>query len=342
MLGFPHELRIRLSEDIPKDGQIAVMGRIPCFDGAEIYNIAKDIPPTKKCLKCAVLNMEHGKRNRELLPFLMTNEHLKDVDILFANELDDGTFRSGNIDSAKAIAEGMGFNYACGLEFIELRDSRDEKGYESNAVLSRYPIVRAASVHLPIEFDWYYSEQSRIGVRNAVFAELDLGDRFIGAICTHLENRATPEGRANQVREIAERAKLFFGDLPVVMGGDFNFNTFYSMDEKQSLQYVEEINSGKYRNVDEYEPSLKLLKEYGFNYSDFNGQYLPTRRCVLFGKKTWLHIDWIFGKNCKCLEHGMVSTLTEECKKWAPDDSPIQSYDGEQLSDHNAVWAVFR
>lgn len=339
MQSYPYELRVRLSDEVPQDGQFKVMKRLPVYDGAEVHNSATAVPAAKTSLRCAVFNMEHGNRNREIIPFLQTCEQLKDVDILFANELDDGTFRSGNIDTAKEIGTALNLNYAYGLEFIELVDPRDEKGYEGNAVFSRYPIVRADVLHMPEEYNWYFDSQKRIGARVAVFAELDIGGRHVGAVSIHLENRCIPAGRAEQINAVLRKADEFFGDIPVVMGGDFNFSTIYKMVPKLRDAFLAEQRAGIKRDVPSYEPSFALYKHYGYDYEHFNGDHILTSRDAIGDEPIFLHIDWIFAKGMTCSSHGVVSTLTEDCKKWAPADSPIQTFDGVQISDHNAVWA---
>ena len=339
MQGFPYELRLRLSDEVESDGQTVVMHRIPVFDTAETVNRGADAPQGKETVKVTVLNMEHGCRNKEIFSFLTSCSELKDTDILLASELDDGTYRSGNFDSTDAIAEALGFNSAYGLEFIELVDKRDQKGYEGNAIFSRYPIVRADVLHLTEEYNWYFDTQKRIGERVAVFAEMDVHGNHVGAVSIHLENRTTPEGRARQIKGILEKADDWFGNIPVVIGGDFNFYTFYGPDKEQGQVFLDEQMNGQVRDVDRYEPSFALFEKYGYEYKSFNGRYLPTCRDRINGCPVWLHLDWIFAKGMTCIGKGMVSTLTEDCIKWVPGDSPILEYKGTELSDHNAVWA---
>ena len=92
-----------------------------------------------------------------------------------ANELDDGCARSGNRNTALALAQAFGLNYAWGLEFIELVNDENAKGFHGNAVFSRWPIRRAGVIRLPEQYNWYFDRQKRIGGRMAVYAELDIG-----------------------------------------------------------------------------------------------------------------------------------------------------------------------
>ena len=340
MLGFPYDLRVRLGEEVPAQGQIAVMRRIPMFDGPEVYNITEQPQERKDSFKCAVFNMEHGCRNREIVPFLLENRDLCDADILFGNELDDGTERSGNFDSSKAIAEALGYNYAYALEFVELVNPNDMKGYEGNTLFSKWPIIWAKSLYVPEEYNWYFDEQVRIGGRVAVYAEIDINGKHVGAVCIHLENRTTPEGRGRQTEAILQKADEWFGNIPIVVGGDYNTNTFDGRRNDLAQIYLDEqVETGRKRDPEQYEPTFEIVEREGYHYRDFNGKYLETRRKPMGDTFVGMHLDWIFAKNTECLGHGMVSTVLAECD-WLPADSVVRQYTGKQLSDHNAVWAV--
>ena len=154
MEAIPYTLRVRLSDDVPHDGQLCVMRRIPQFDGPELCRLPLVPRPAPKTVRAAVFNVEHGYRIREIADFLEACPELADADILFGNEFDDGTERSGNINASRALAERLGFQYAYALEFIELVNPADTKGYEGNTLFSRWPIVRAESLYLPEGYNW--------------------------------------------------------------------------------------------------------------------------------------------------------------------------------------------
>ncbi len=335
---IPYALRVRLSDDIPAEGQFRVMKRIPQFDGPEVYNLAPMPGETPATIRAAVFNMEHGYRIREIAPFLQECPELKGADILFGNEMDDGTERSGNIDTARGLAELLGYNYAYALEFIELVNPNDNKGYEGNVLFSKWPIVRAESLYVPEGYNWYFDRQKRIGARVAVFCEIDVGGKHVGAVCIHLENRTSPEYRAVQTKAILEKAAEMFGDLPILIGGDFNSNAFEDSREAAKEYYELQRKTGYMRDVEDYEPLLGAVERSGFDYRSLNGNHIPTRRKPMQGGDLELHLDWIFGKNVRCVKHGWVSTLLKDCG-WAGEASPLRKVQEKQLSDHNAVWA---
>ncbi|MBR0082261.1 MAG: endonuclease/exonuclease/phosphatase family protein [Clostridia bacterium] len=338
---IPYALRVRLGKDVPIDGQTRVMKRLPVFDGPETFNLFPAPKMKPASIRAAVFNMEHGYRIREIAPFLTECPDLMGADILFGNEMDDGTERSGNIDTARALADLLGYNYVYALEFIELVNPRDRKGYEGNVLFSKWPIVRATSFYPPAGYDWYFDEQVRIGGRVAVLAELDICGTRVGTVCVHLENRTTPEFRAVQTKAILDAADDFFGEIPILVGGDFNSNAFEDSYASAKAYYDwQRANGGAMRDVERFEPLLPTAERAGYDYKRCNGEKLITRRKPMDGGDLGLHLDWIFSKRATCTGHGLVSTLREDCG-WAAPDSPVRAMTERQLSDHNAVWADF-
>lgn len=336
---IPYDLRVRLSKEIPADGQFRVMRRIPDFDGAEVHHMERKALQRPRTIRAAVFNMEHGYRIREIAPFLLECPELKDADILFGNEMDDGTERSGNIDTAAELAKLIGYHYAYGLEFIELVNPNDKKGYEGNVLFSKWPIIRAEAFYPPEGYNWYFDEQVRIGGRVAVLCELDIAGTRMGAVCIHLENRTSPEFRAVQTKAILDEADRFFGDIPILVGGDFNSNAFEDSPASARAYYEwQKQTNGGMRDVERYEPLLGTAERSGYDYRNLNGNHLVTRRKPMQDGYLGLHLDWIFGKHVECSGHGCVSTLLEDCS-WASETSPLRNTDLVQLSDHNAVWA---
>ena len=326
MDAIPYDLRLRLSDDVPADGQFRVMRRIPQFDGPELYRPALVPRPAKNTVRAAVFNVEHGYRIEEIADFLATDPVLSSADILFGNEFDDGTERSGNIDASRALADRLGFAYAYGLEFIELVNPNDRKGYEGNTLFSRFPILRAEVLHLPEGYNWYFDEQKRIGARVAVFCELDIDGTHVGAVSVHLENRTSPEARARQTEAILAHAQRMFPGLPVLIGGDFNTNGFDYSPEAAEAQYRRQQADGVIADATEHEPLFRSIERAGFDYRSCNGERIETRRRPTCGGNLRLHLDWIVAKDATCLRHGCVSTVLAN---------------GDPLSDHNAVWADF-
>ena len=341
MDAIPYYERIRLAERIPYEGQAGVISRIPQFGNPECFNLITPPQETADILRAAVFNVEHGTRIREILSFLSECPELRDADILFGNELDDGTERSRNLDASREIAEALGFNYAYALEFIELVNPNDRKGYEGNTLFSRWPIVRAESLYLPEGYNWFFDSQKRIGTRVALFCELDIAGRRIGAVCVHLENRTSPTIREAQCRAVFGRAAELFGEMPILIGGDFNTNAFDYSEAAALEAYRRQQSCGIITDPTQRELLFTCAEQMGFEYRSLNGERLPTRRRPTGGGVLTLHLDWIFGRGVTCVRHGMVSTVLSDCD-WARPDSPLREAELSELSDHNAVWADIR
>ena len=111
---------------------------------------------------------------------------LRNSDIIILNEADIGMPRTGYRNVPEELAKTLGFNYAYGVEFVEvdpshlgLEDNKwseerilfpdkeykvDKdlyKGLHGNAVLSRFPIKSAKIIRLPLYYDWFEDERER-------------------------------------------------------------------------------------------------------------------------------------------------------------------------------------
>ena len=151
-----YENRIALGNLVPTLGQFKVMDKIPQYQQCEVHNLVEAPAEVPEVLRHVVFNIERGQTLHETIDFLNMCPDFKNIDIIYANELDDGAVRSGNCNVAYEIAKSIGMNYAYGLEFIELVNPDDNKGFHGNALFSRWPIrwakvVRSASARaLPL------------------------------------------------------------------------------------------------------------------------------------------------------------------------------------------------
>ena len=341
MNAVPYPVRIQRGEAVPACGQFAVMRTIPQFDRPEVSPLPKSPAFARGFLRAAVFNVEHGCRMPEILAFLRECPAIAGADVLFGNELDDGTERSGNIDASRAIADALGFAYAYALEFIELVNPNDQKGYEGDTLFSRWPITRAEALYVPEGYNWYFDEQKRIGGRVAVFCELDVAGKRLGAVCVHLENRTSPALRAAQTAAILAKADAMFGDIPILIGGDFNTNAFDYSPAAALSAYERQKRDGIIVDPTVSEPLFARAVESGYDWRGCNGSGVPTRRRPTGNGVLGMHLDWIFAKNASCVGHGTVSTLLADCD-WAAPGSALRQTPIRELSDHNVVWADFR
>ena len=342
MEGIQLEERKALGALLDTQSQESVMARIPQFHTAETDNFVEPPKTVPEALGVLMFNMERGVNLEEIREFLRDCPDIQPFDLILANELDDGCARSGNKNTARELAKAFGLNYAWGLEFIELVNDENEKGFHGNAVFSRWPIRRAGVIRLPEEYNWYLDRQRRIGGRLAVFAELDVGGKPLGAVSIHLENRTHGEGRLHQMQTILEAVRRELPDMPLILGGDLNTNTFDGRDKEDinDIAASPEMRRRCLEDVFDFEPLLPLAA--GEGYQIVPGEPKLTRRKPMpDGSFLPLRLDWIMVKGVRAERSHMVSTAKEDFTYAVP-GSALAEFAGKELSDHNAIWAMCR
>ncbi|MDY3984079.1 endonuclease/exonuclease/phosphatase family protein [Dysosmobacter sp.] len=342
MNGIPNEERQRLGALLDSTSQDQVMAMIPQFSQAEVRNLVPPPQAVPDSLGILVFNMERGVHLAELGDFLETCPAARPFDVILANELDDGCVRSGQKDTARELAERLGMNYVFGLEFIELVNGQDKKGFHGNAIFSRWPIKRARVVRLPEQYNWYFDRQRRIGGRLAILAELDVAGRSVGVGTIHLENRTHGPGRQAQLETILTAADKLFPGMPVALGGDLNTNTFDGRD-KDAIQEIAgspELQRRCLEDVAAWEGCLPAAEAAG--YRAMPDQPILTRRKPLpGGGHLDLRLDWLLLRDLEPTDSRTISTSRADCGFALP-GSALAAFTGEELSDHNAVWAACR
>ena len=340
MEGIQLEERKALGALLDTQSQESVMARIPQFHTAETDNFVELPKTVPEALGVLMFNMERGVNLEEIREFLRDCPDIQPFDLILANELDDGCARSGNKNTARELAKAFGLNYAWGLEFIELVNDENEKGFHGNAVFSRWPIRRAGVIRLPEEYNWYFDRQRRIGGRLAVFAELDVGGKPLGAVSIHLENRTHGEGRLHQMQTILEAVRRELPDMPLILGRDLNTNTFDGRDKEDinDIAASPEMRRRCLEDVFDFEPLLPLAA--GEGYQIVPGEPKLTRRKPMpDGSFLPLRLDWIMVKGVRAERSHMVSTAKEDFTYAVP-GSALAEFTGKELSDHNAIWAM--
>jgi endonuclease/exonuclease/phosphatase family metal-dependent hydrolase len=143
---------------------------------------------------------------------------LKNSDFIFLNEVDLGMPRTDYRDIAKELAQTLKYNYAYGVEFMEIDpsylgigenkwsenkalekngqikkplevDKAKYKGFHGSAILSRFPLQNVRIIRLPMAYNWYSHEKERITtleearrhVAEGVFKEYMLTEIRIGS-----------------------------------------------------------------------------------------------------------------------------------------------------------------
>ncbi|MDO4175504.1 MAG: hypothetical protein Q4D42_12150 [Eubacteriales bacterium] len=342
MEGIPYSERLRLGRLVPQIGQFKVMEQIPQFQSCEVHNFVAPPKEITHTLKHMAFNIERGVTLNETIDFFNMCPQLGTVDLIYANELDDGAARSGQKNVAMEIAKAIGMNYAYGLEFIELANPYDSKGFHGNALFSRWPIKWAKIIHLPEQYNWYFDRQKRIGARIGILCAIDIGGHEIGAAVVHLENRTNSKGRAKQMAVVYEEIRKSFSEnTPIMIGGDLNTNTFdgNNIPEFTALFANPQKMRKHMQEIEKYEAALPQAEANGFSYQEFSSVDGTRRKRMPDGQVMLLKLDWLLARGMKCTSHGTISTEMKDCR-WATPGSALAVFKGKEISDHNACWAV--
>jgi endonuclease/exonuclease/phosphatase family metal-dependent hydrolase len=131
------------------------------------------------------------------------------ADVIALQEVDVNTKRSGNINEAKMIADGLGmhFFFAKAIDY--------DGGYYGVALLSKFPLKDTQYIQLPMDTA-SKGEQRILAVATITFHS----GRSIVIACTHLDHRKDPKSRELQVGTISAFAKKSSGSF--VIAGDLN------------------------------------------------------------------------------------------------------------------------
>lgn len=159
-------------------------------------------------------------------------------DIVFLQELDRNTTRSGKVDQLAVLSEKTDLPYTTYGKAIDYQGGESGLGILSRYQLSDPQVFQLPRVEIP---DTYVS------YRILVKATITVADKKVTIANTHLE--LTQQNRDLQVPEINK--VLSASNSPVILGGDFNatpdnntMQTFFSYGfEKTCLQGCNTITS---------------------------------------------------------------------------------------------------
>ncbi len=324
---------------------------LPEFDKVETHNEYEIDTAELKDIKVTLINIERGKNIDQIEAYIKYHPNLKDSDVIFLNELDYGMLRTGNINVTGELSKRLGMNYIYGIEFMELtlgdvrRDIPKEKEHEGNkealhgnAILSKFKMYDSYTLRLPAKYDWYVEDAQRLGNRMALFTKIEYKGKEIGLVCTHLENRASGEERALQMKAVLDEADKVFKDIPVIISGDMNTNTYDGTDAAEAARVMGlfETETDRIEAPEKYEPLLGLSEEYGYNYKDANVKGKLTRRKPIEGKSDLLmNLDWFFVKGLECFNPKVTEMIFDNAElEGAP---MMDASQGMEITDHDAI-----
>lgn len=157
-------------------------------------------------LRVLSYNIHHGRGTDGLvdLPRIATVIRGCEADIVFLQEVDDRTDRTGGVDQTAELSRLTGLQGEFG------RQIDYQGGRYGQAILSRTPLTHPRVHVLPGHPD----RETRI----AFSAQTQIGERLLVVVGTHLHHR-DPAERLAQAEALAT---LDLGDGPMILGGDLN------------------------------------------------------------------------------------------------------------------------
>jgi endonuclease/exonuclease/phosphatase family metal-dependent hydrolase len=256
--------------------------------------------------------------------------------------------RTGNLDIPREIARSLGMNYAYGVEFLSLEAGQNGNGagFHGNAIFSKLPLSRIKALRLPVKYEWFHwQEEPRLGMRNAVLAEAEIGGgKRLGLVSVHLENRTSPQGRMEQVEVLLDEVERHFGEtMPVLIGGDLNtlcYDGKNSGGKKTEIAYLADHPDEQLRRLGQvpaWEPLLDYASSRGFGYRDCNIMEKPTCRDALKdGRTVLLNLDWFLSRGLACSGPVRVESIFRR-KSLVDAPAEVYSFYGQELADHDIV-----
>jgi endonuclease/exonuclease/phosphatase family metal-dependent hydrolase len=165
------------------------------------------VPTTGRPLRLVTFNIWHDREDwAARLPLIVRTLRAADADVIALQEVleDAATGLSNQADTIAAALGGYDVRFTS-------TDAEGAPRRYGNALLSRLPILRAASRKLEPLDDW----------RTALRVRVDFDGRPIDVVNTHFHH--TAEGAAIRARQAADLlAWIGQGDVPLVVMGDFN------------------------------------------------------------------------------------------------------------------------
>jgi len=334
-------------------------------------------PRVRAFLRAVQWNIEKGKNFDGLVRALTMHPLLREADLIFLNEVDQGMNRSGNRNITKDLCRCLGMHGVFAPAYLELTKGvgaerelpgENTTALQGNAILSRHPIRSARILSLPQCFEYFEFSEKRFGRRIAVVAEVELpGGRALRAVCTHLETRTTPRGRARQMRAILEALDAESVELPVLLAGDWNTSTFARGTRWRALRSLMRILLSSAERMQQElchpdrgrEPLFDLLRQRGYHYREWNDEtpthvlpvevaedahYVPKcshawviRKYQPYGCRIGLRLDWFAARNLRVLGEGEIHDGESGISSVRPQTVSELMDQGRPVSDHAPI-----
>ncbi|HEX8502211.1 MAG TPA: endonuclease/exonuclease/phosphatase family protein [Pyrinomonadaceae bacterium] len=165
-------------------------------------------------LKVVSYNIRYraGEELERLAALLRDDPEIGGAHVIGLQEVDRDKKRTGNVNTARRLAEALGMRYAWAAPPDADGDGEEETGV---AILSPFPVSDVSRVLLTHE-----GPDGRRRV--AVGATLDVGGRALRVYSVHAETRMPLEKKVEHWRAVLEDLRLRPGVAGAIVLGDFN------------------------------------------------------------------------------------------------------------------------
>jgi endonuclease/exonuclease/phosphatase family metal-dependent hydrolase len=250
------------------------------------------LPPSPlqlRSIRATAWNIERGSRFDSIVRVFQEHERIRGSDVLLLTELDYGMARSGNRFVARELAERLEMNYVFAPCYLALNKGSGVEKFVSgentlalhgNAVLSRYPLKRAHQLALPNGKDLMQGAEKRLGSQRVVIADMEHPLAAVRLVSLHLDAHSTQRHRHQQMKLLLDHLDGLEPQLPVLIGGDLNTQTYNSSRAVYSIlgffrrtaMGVRHVIENHYPHPDRwFERHLfRELERRGYDYRNMN------------------------------------------------------------------------
>jgi endonuclease/exonuclease/phosphatase family metal-dependent hydrolase len=200
---------------------------------AQAIETGKFAPPSRlapSSIRVVDWNIDRGLQLSGVIDFLAGAK----ADLILLQEVDLNARRTHCRNIAKEISQKLRMNYVFAREFQELsQGTKASPAYHGQATLSRWPLSNARLIRFREQSSfwrprWYLPRasffQERLGGRIALVTDVNVGGRTLVTYNLHLESRGDDQLRRAQLNEVLIDAERYSQKIPVIVGGDLNFD----------------------------------------------------------------------------------------------------------------------
>ena len=245
----------------------------------------REMSSTSGEIKVVSYNIRYraGEDLNKLLKLFREDPEVGNAVLLGLQEVDRNRKRTGHANTARIIADGLGFNYAWAAPPPAKPDDEEETGV---AIMSPFPISNIRRMVLP-----HHGPNQRRRV--ALGATVRIYGKDFRVYSMHGETRIEMSKKVEQMNTLIEDLKRFPENMPVILVGDLN--TWEANAERKTI---------------------KLFRDAGL-HTPFGSQ--STFRGKVLFVPIEFRLDWVWLRGVQVLTYGIDKKidLSDHFPLWA-------------------------